>query len=193
MTEVLDRLQDLAIRYRAKIWLEDELIAAIDRDTVAAKRALYDPQVQKELFLRDVALWRGADKKFRLIDQQPPDSVAQARAFVTTRTDGPVCVFCRLADQQVEFITIGHSHVHPRCRRAWFRWTRTALRDDQPIGPHWSEVLRIDRRVASSKEINAAYKRLAQHAHPDKGGSAELMTQLNKAREEALASPQAAT
>lgn len=191
---ILDCLQNLAIRYKAKIWVEADLIAAVGGNQVqeAFRYALHDSQVQRDLFLRDVALWRGADKKFRLIDQQPPDSIEQAGAFVSTRTDGSVCCFCRLADQEVELVNLGHARIHPQCRRAWFRWVRVAIRQKPASAPHWSEVLGIDRRTAGRKEITAAYKRAAQKAHPDKkGGSAERMQQLNWARDEALASPQA--
>ena len=39
---------------------------------------------------------------------------------------------------------------------------------------------------ASSAEIRAAYKRLMQRAHPDKGGTAGLAAQLNAARDRLL-------
>lgn len=198
-TRFFARVQDLAIQHKAKIWNEAELVTelltVVDNDARRrdeVRTPLFDEETQHHLFLRDVALWRGADKKFRLIDQQPPDSVAQARAFVSTHTDGMVCCFCRLAEKQVELVKMGHAHIHRQCRRAWFRWVRAAIREN-PLGkPHWSDVLGIDRRTAGTKEINAAYKRAAQKAHPDKrGGSAERMQQLNQARDEALASPQA--
>lgn len=40
---------------------------------------------------------------------------------------------------------------------------------------------------ASVEQVNAAYKTLSQIRHPDRGGSHEAMTELNRAREEALA------
>lgn len=187
---ILDRIQDLAIRHKAKIWSEADLLEAVGEE---AQRTLNDAQAQRELFLRDVALWRGFDKKFRIIDQQPPDSKAQAKSFVQTRSDGRVCSFCRLADEPIEFVGLGPYFIHPQCRRAWFRWVRAAIRDNLDQSAHWSEVLGIDRRTAGAAEIKAAYKRAAQKAHPDKGGSATAMQQLNQARNEALASPQAAT
>lgn len=187
---ILDRIQGLAIQHKASIWCEADLMAALGGES--ARQTLYDAGARRELYLRDVALWRGANKKWRLIDQQPPDSGEQAALFLSTKTDGLVCSFCRLDDEQVEFLKHGHYFLHPMCRRAWFRWVRAAIRQPRIEVPHWSEVLGIDRRTASKKEITAAYKRAAQRAHPDKkGGSTEIMTQLNQARDEALASPQA--
>jgi curved DNA-binding protein CbpA len=40
--------------------------------------------------------------------------------------------------------------------------------------------------TASRDDINTAYRRLASEAHPDKGGSAERMAEINRARDEAL-------
>lgn len=51
----------------------------------------------------------------------------------------------------------------------------------------WHEILGVPPQ-ASRDEINAAYRRLASSAHPDKGGSADAMANLNKARDEGLAS-----
>jgi len=50
----------------------------------------------------------------------------------------------------------------------------------------WWEELGVDPR-ASVVEINAAYRELARKAHPDNaGGSAEWMSRLNVARDQAL-------
>ncbi|HBF08561.1 MAG TPA: hypothetical protein DHW71_03640 [Gammaproteobacteria bacterium] len=43
----------------------------------------------------------------------------------------------------------------------------------------------------TSSEINAAYKRLMNKVHPDKGGSAHFATQLNKAKKILLQGKQA--
>ena len=51
----------------------------------------------------------------------------------------------------------------------------------------WHEILGVPPQ-ASMDEINAAYRRLASSTHPDKGGSADAMANLNKARDEGLAS-----
>lgn len=48
------------------------------------------------------------------------------------------------------------------------------------------EVLGIAQTGATVETINAAFKRLASEHHPDKGGSAERMAQINRARDEAL-------
>jgi hypothetical protein len=54
-----------------------------------------------------------------------------------------------------------------------------------PAGKQWHEVLGVE-PTASRDDINAAYRRLASEAHPDKGGSAERMAEVNRARDEAL-------
>jgi len=53
-----------------------------------------------------------------------------------------------------------------------------------PAGEHWSEVLGIA-RTASIDEINAAFRALAETAHPDKGGSQDAMARLTVARDAA--------
>jgi len=47
----------------------------------------------------------------------------------------------------------------------------------------WFEVLGVSDK-ATAEEIRAAYRRLASEAHPDKGGSAERMAEINRARME---------
>ena len=49
----------------------------------------------------------------------------------------------------------------------------------------WWEVLRVP-RDASKDAIQSAYRRLASEAHPDKGGTAERMAEINRAREEGM-------
>ena len=49
----------------------------------------------------------------------------------------------------------------------------------------WWEVLGVP-RDASRDAIQTAYRRLASEAHPDKGGTAERMAEINRAREEGL-------
>lgn len=51
----------------------------------------------------------------------------------------------------------------------------------------WWEVLGVE-RSATKDQINAAYRRLASASHPDKGGTAERMAEINRARDEGLAS-----
>jgi hypothetical protein len=55
-----------------------------------------------------------------------------------------------------------------------------------PGSIHWSSVLNIPRE-ANRDDIEAAYRRLAQQRHPDRGGSDTLMAELNVARAQALA------
>lgn len=49
----------------------------------------------------------------------------------------------------------------------------------------WREVLKVP-AGASREQIEAAYRDLAKKAHPDAGGSTAAMTELNRARAEAL-------
>lgn len=54
-----------------------------------------------------------------------------------------------------------------------------------PAGKHWSDILQVS--VSATRDvIEANYRRLAKDRHPDAGGSADLMAELNNAREVAL-------
>jgi hypothetical protein len=59
-----------------------------------------------------------------------------------------------------------------------------------PSPSHWAQVLGV-KPGARREEVDAAYRRLAATRHPDKGGSAEAMAELNLARERALRECQA--
>lgn len=50
----------------------------------------------------------------------------------------------------------------------------------------WWEVLGVDRQ-ATPTQVREAYRKLASEAHPDKGGTAERMAEINRARDEASA------
>jgi DnaJ-domain-containing protein 1 len=50
----------------------------------------------------------------------------------------------------------------------------------------WNEVLGLP-SSASKEAIERAYREKAKTAHPDAGGSAEAMAEINRAKEEALA------
>lgn len=51
----------------------------------------------------------------------------------------------------------------------------------------WREVLQVPPgTTADRKDIETLYRNLAKKAHPDTGGSAAQMAELNRAREEAL-------
>ncbi len=53
-----------------------------------------------------------------------------------------------------------------------------------PPGSHWTDVLGVS-AAATGAEVEAAYKALADKAHPDKpGGSTEAMSRLNRARDQ---------
>lgn len=54
-----------------------------------------------------------------------------------------------------------------------------------PAGELWSDVLGLSWDTTTA-EINAAFRRLAETAHPDKGGSQEAMARLTVARDAAI-------
>ena len=54
-----------------------------------------------------------------------------------------------------------------------------------PAGKHWRDILQVG-DYASRETIEANFKRLAKDRHPDAGGSADQMAELNNARETAL-------
>lgn len=51
-----------------------------------------------------------------------------------------------------------------------------------PPGEHWSQVLGVATN-APIEAIETAYRELARQAHPDRGGSADTMARLNRARD----------
>jgi hypothetical protein len=56
-----------------------------------------------------------------------------------------------------------------------------------PKGKHWREILALPNDApATEQTIQSAYKQLAITRHPDRGGSAEDMAELNTARDTAL-------
>jgi hypothetical protein len=54
-----------------------------------------------------------------------------------------------------------------------------------PTGKHWTEVLGLN-AGAKREHVEASYRLLAKERHPDAGGSADAMAELNRARDEAL-------
>lgn len=162
---------------------------------------LHCVDLQRELFLsRDTGLWRAQpDGEMRLIDYSPPDSIQHAVAFANRApVQGMACRFCALPDSTLELITedyggVNHrrAFIHPRCRRAsliWASWARAGRTETQRKEPQqWWQILGLDTPNATDEKIEAAFKRAAAAAHPDRaGGSAELMQRINRAREEAL-------
>ena len=51
---------------------------------------------------------------------------------------------------------------------------------------HWRDVLGVGNAPVDAASVRAAYRMLAMTHHPDKGGNAEKMAELNAARDEAL-------
>lgn len=54
-----------------------------------------------------------------------------------------------------------------------------------PTVKQWHDILGVSPQ-ATRDEITAAYRRLASDAHPDKGGTAKRMAEINQARDQAL-------
>jgi hypothetical protein len=63
-----------------------------------------------------------------------------------------------------------------------------ALPAPAAAGPHWRRVLCLHNPDQTRETITAAYRRLSKKLHPDQGGTAAQMTELNRARAEALES-----
>lgn len=59
-----------------------------------------------------------------------------------------------------------------------------------PGAKTWREVLGLHGANVTKADVDAAYRSLAASAHPDKGGTVEDMTALNRARAEAKAAIQ---
>ncbi|WP_422097530.1 J domain-containing protein [Variovorax sp.] len=56
-----------------------------------------------------------------------------------------------------------------------------------PAVPDWQAVLELRELILPTRDdIERAYRRLASLHHPDRGGSADRMAQINRAREQAL-------
>ena len=56
-----------------------------------------------------------------------------------------------------------------------------------PPGAHdWRQVLQLEGQTTTRAGIEAMYRSLAKSRHPDAGGSAEQMAELNQARADAL-------
>lgn len=51
----------------------------------------------------------------------------------------------------------------------------------------WREVLKLNGSALTPDAVDRAYRELATEAHPDRGGSTDAMTELNRARAEAKA------
>ena len=50
----------------------------------------------------------------------------------------------------------------------------------------WRDVLELDGLTSSRQNVETCYRALAKKHHPDTGGTAEAMAELNRARDEAL-------
>lgn len=55
-----------------------------------------------------------------------------------------------------------------------------------PAPRRWHDILGVN-SDADASQIKSAYRRKARECHPDNGGSAELMAELNAARDQAVA------
>lgn len=59
-----------------------------------------------------------------------------------------------------------------------------------PPARPWEEVLGLQDQLLTRRLVEGAYRRLALVRHPDRGGTHEAMSELNRARDEALAALQ---
>lgn len=190
------QLQATAINHKVWVGDIDELVKVIadnipgvDHHNIV--RAAHSKEMQQELLNRDVALWRGANYRFRLIDQSVPDSPDAALTFVRARVEGGVhvCRFCGLADDPTELVHGTQLYgLHALCRRAWYRANRIAMSATRGAvtAKSWWQVLGLEHPNASTPEIEKAYKLAAQRCHPDKhGGDGSMMAALNAAKAEA--------
>lgn len=103
----------------------------------------------------------------------------------------PHCLPCDTYDDVAQNIAAVAAHIE--ATRAIERHGVASVREmfsgfaaiaAQPGQRAWWAVLDVSDR-ASMDEIEAAYRRLARERHPDHGGSAEKMAELNIARDEA--------
>lgn len=152
-------------------------------------RYFRDPDVHRELYLRDVALWQGKDGKFRLIAQEPPSNVSQALRFFNSKARHG-CLFCRLDDPDDEMLQMSDGGVmHALCRRPYYRWKRISLMSDHQATP-WFVTLGFPSPDVTASQVRLAYRRLAREFHPDKGGDTIDMVKINAARDRGLESCQ---
>ena len=69
---------------------------------------------------------------------------------------------------------------------AWI-WWRRRFRQPAPMPPREARALLGVGEAATLDEIRAAHRRLIARVHPDAGGSAELATRVNAARDVLIA------
>ena len=134
------------------------------------------------------------------------DGTLYARDLNRTPDDPGVAVYFERKGERVCFCCDRYMRIWENMRaigktieamRGIERWGSTEMLDRAFTGfaalpapssenhPHWSDVLGVS-MTADAVTVEQAYRKKAKTAHPDHGGSAEEMTVLNRAREEAL-------
>lgn len=98
-----------------------------------------DGRLQSELMRRDIAMWMGSDREFRLIDLRLPGSIEAAVMHAEHAAGENVCRFCLIAEyttpleleQELDHRRhpVYGSKIHPHCRRAWRGVRQLALQD----------------------------------------------------------------
>jgi len=137
-------VQAVAVKHRRWIGEHEELRALLQA-SVGPKGdpelvSYTDPRLQAELQThRDVALWQGSDRRFRLISLQSPKSVAAAVIHAENDPGPDTCRFCLINEArtplELEMVKdgagspINNVKVHPRCRLAWRRVERIAMQN----------------------------------------------------------------
>lgn len=123
-------------------------------------------------------------------NSKDPDDPGAAVYFLL---DGrPRCLACDKWDRVADNLVAISKHIE--ALRGIDRWGVGTMEQAfggyvalPPAAEEWWLILGVD-PDASREEIDTAYKRLAQEAHPDRGGDAEAMAKLNMARDAAKAS-----
>ena len=69
----------------------------------------------------------------------------------------------------------------------WIWWRRHVARASKAVRPAEARALLGVGEQASLQEIREAHRRLIARVHPDTGGSAELATRVNAARDALIA------
>jgi hypothetical protein len=135
------------------------------------------------------------------------DGVPRASAEPDSRDDPGVAVYFTLKGRQLAMACDRYVSVAANCRslglaieglrqlerhgggamteRAFAGFA--ALPAPGQVRRHWRTVFSFDGDTMPSEEfLEKRFRDLAKHRHPDRGGSAEMMVELNEARDQAL-------
>ncbi len=105
--------------------------------------------------------------------------------------DGPICLPCDRWDRVADNIAAISAHLN--AMRGMDRWgvgsTAQHFAGFKALPParRWWDILCIP-SSASAEDIAAAHKKFAMQYHPDRGGNAAMMSEINVARDEGFRS-----